>query len=292
MYNVERFLREAIESILAQTFRDFEFIIFDDGSTDNSVAIAESYNDPRIRLFRSPHVGRAAALNKAIDYSTTELLAFMDADDISVKTRFEEQIKFLSENPSIGVVSSWAERIDENGIRLKVIMPPEHHKEIEYQMTRLGAIIFPGSMVRKIILKETDNFDESVLAAIDYEFMLRLLAKTCFYNIQYVLVKYRKNTGSITALNDIALKKNTLTFAIQYLNTVLKSSSSRDDRSEITRRIGIAEYYHGSMNVARKYLFKALLMGDITVNNIRYLLPTFLGSKIFSMYRRQLRKKY
>ena len=291
MYNVERFLREAIESILAQTFRDFEFIIFDDGSTDNSVAIAESYNDPRIRLFRSPHVGRAAALNKAIDYSTTELLAFMDADDISMKTRFEEQLKYLSENPSVGVISSWAERIDENGKHICVLKYSQYHDEIEYKMTARCSVMFAGSIIKKMFILNIKGFDELIVASSDYEIMLRLLPITQFYTIPKSLYMYRRNVSSISSRYSDLQNTTQLNKGKEYLLKILNQNLSIRDEYTVFRRMGICEYYHFSMKAARRYLFKAILFGDLSIQNFRYFIPTFFGDKLFSIYRNQLRIK-
>ena len=287
MYNVERFLREAIESILSQTYSDYEYIIVDDGSTDNSFAIAESYHDQRIHLFRSPHVGRAAALNKAIGYSRTDLLAFMDADDISKSTRFEEQMRFLSENPFIGVVGSWAERVDENRKYIRIIKYPEYHTQIEYRMTAIRSLLFPGSIIRKKLIIHVNGFDESIVASSDSELMRRLLPITQFHNIPKPLYVYRKNRSSISfRLND--LQKNTqLKKGKEYLMTVYDKQSAI-----LYRRIGICEYYNGSMHTAKMYLFKALCLGDLSYKNVRYFFPSFLGDKLFSLYRRELKKRF
>jgi len=290
MYNVERFLREAIESILSQTYHDYEFIIFDDGSTDGSVAIAESYDDPRICLFQSDHIGRGAALNKAVGYAKTDLLAFMDADDISKKTRFEAQIRYLSENPSIGVIGSWVERIDENGKQMRILKYPEYHTGIEYKMTALCSVMFPGSMIRKMIVINANGFDESIIASCDYEMMLRLLPVTQFYNLPKLLYVYRKNSNSISSTHNNFQNSIQLNKGKEYLATMLKQDSSLKEQSIIYRRMGICEYYHGSMQAANKYLFKAIIFGDLSFENFRYLLPSFLGDRLFSLYRSQLRK--
>jgi len=291
MYNAERFLSEAIESILNQTFRDYEFIIFDDGSTDKSVVITESYNDPRICLIKSSHIGRAAALNKAIKYATTDLIAFMDSDDVSMKTRLEEQMSFLKNNSEIGVIGCWAERIDEDGNSINHITKPENHDEIEYHMTRICTIRFPGCIIKKILVQEIGGFNESLIAAVDYELFLRLLPLTRFYNIQHSLIKYRNNSKSITAIYGQVQDRTQVFYSKRYLLSLINDISPLKKRAIIYRRMGICEYYHGTMNGSRKHLFKAFIYGDISFQNLRYLLPTFIGNTLFKIYRENIYHK-
>src|SRR5688572_29034662 len=107
VYNAASFLREAIESILQQTFRDFEFLIIDDGSTDESIAIVQAYKDPRIRFLQNDaNVGIAATLNRGIEMASCELIARMDADDISYPTRLQKQYDYMTLNPMCALLST------------------------------------------------------------------------------------------------------------------------------------------------------------------------------------------
>ena len=114
VYNAEKFLAEAIDSILQQSFSDFEFIIIDDCSTDSSVAIIESYKDARIRLYRNNvNSGISYSLNRGIELATTELIARMDADDVSYPQRLQIQYDYLLAHPECAMVSSLARMITE-----------------------------------------------------------------------------------------------------------------------------------------------------------------------------------
>lgn len=115
VFNEERYLHESIESILNQTFTNFEFIIIDDGSSDKSISIVESYNDRRIKFLRQNNSGLAIALNNAIRYCRAPFIARMDADDISLPSRLNEQVKFLKNNPDYVLVGSNVLNIDMNG---------------------------------------------------------------------------------------------------------------------------------------------------------------------------------
>ncbi len=117
VYNGERYLEAAVESILNQTFSDFEFIITDDGSTDTSLALLRRYanRDPRIRLISRPNTGYVKALIEAVPLAKGKYIARMDADDISLPERFERQVRFLEQNPDYAVVGSKVLLIDSDG---------------------------------------------------------------------------------------------------------------------------------------------------------------------------------
>ena len=116
VYNGSAFLAEAMESVLNQTFRDFELLVIDDASTDGSAAVAEQFGDPRVRVIRQEANRRLpATLNHGLDLARGEWVARMDADDICHPQRFARQVAFLEAHPDHGVVGSWSEDIDEYG---------------------------------------------------------------------------------------------------------------------------------------------------------------------------------
>jgi glycosyltransferase involved in cell wall biosynthesis len=116
VYNGEKYLCEAIDSILNQTFENFEFLIVNDGSTDRTLEILQSYRDPRIKVINNErNIGLTASLNKGLKIAKGEYVARMDADDVSFPHRLEQQKAFLDRNPRVAMVGSWAEVIDESG---------------------------------------------------------------------------------------------------------------------------------------------------------------------------------
>src|SRR6476469_4762791 len=116
VYNAERFLREAIDSILQQTLSYFEFLIIDDGSTDNSVAIIKSYGDARISFIQNEkNLGISATLNRGLELASCELIARMDADDISYPERLQKQYDFFETNKDVALLSTWAREVSETG---------------------------------------------------------------------------------------------------------------------------------------------------------------------------------
>lgn len=124
VYNGEKYLPETIDSILNQTFKDFEFIIINDGSTDKTAKILTSYDDPRIRIFNQENMGLTKSLNRAISLAKGEYIARMDADDISYPERLKKQVDYLNKNPDIGLVGSKYIRIDKRGRKIDEINVP------------------------------------------------------------------------------------------------------------------------------------------------------------------------
>jgi len=116
VYNGERYLNEAVDSILGQTFTDFEFLIIDDASTDKTPEILRSYDDPRIRVVTNEeNLGLSKSLNKGLALARGEFIARMDADDVSYPYRLQVQHEFMTQHPGAGVIGSWAEYIDRKG---------------------------------------------------------------------------------------------------------------------------------------------------------------------------------
>lgn len=207
VYNREKYLREAIDSILSQTFTDFEFLIVDDGSTDNSLEIVNSYPDSRIRLIRNlANLGISESLNIGLSESLGDYVARMDSDDISLPNRLQKQIEFLNQNPDITVLGSHMNFINMHGQNLEHLnyLPSYSlaHQEIVYAMLYSipfahPSVIFKRLEVLKIggyrFLKELENGSE------DYDLWLRLAAQNYkFANLSDHLIKYRLHRDSLT----------------------------------------------------------------------------------------------
>ena len=151
VYNGERFLRAAIESILEQTFRDFEFIVVDDGSRDSTPQILNDYPDPRLQVIRMPHAGLVAALNETVRHSKGVYLARMDADDLSYPDRLARQVEHLQSNPECDVVTCWSDLLDENGAvvghRTGGVGP-----EMIFELAAGNRIVHGSTMIRRSAL--------------------------------------------------------------------------------------------------------------------------------------------
>lgn len=179
VYNGEKYLREAIDSILNQTFTDFEFIIINDGSTDGTREILESYSDPRVRLFHQENIGLTRSLNRALKLARGEYIARQDADDISLAKRLETQLKYFDADPSLTLCASRFRVIDENGNFIGCIHPTVSDKLLQWHLLSwhllFGNQIGHASvMVKKEALLKLDGYALSVKRAQDYELWSRM----------------------------------------------------------------------------------------------------------------------
>lgn len=195
VYNGEKYLKEAIDSILNQTFTDFEFIILNDGSTDKTEDIVLGYDTPRIRYVKNEiNLKISKTLNKGIALAKGKYIARMDADDISLPERFEKQVKFMDDNLDIGVSGTWLQTF---GDSCSIWSPPESHEEIIIDMLFRSPLMHPTVFIRKkILLSMNKIYNESFNGVEDYELWTRLSKITKLANIPEVLLNYRINDFS------------------------------------------------------------------------------------------------
>lgn len=218
VYNSEKFLAESIESVLSQTFNDFELLIVNDGSTDNSIDIISSYNDPRIRLLHNEqNMGLVYTRNRGIREARGEYVATLDSDDIAYPERLEEQVAFLDKNSEFGLVGSWVQLIDENSNPTGKIwdfnIPPEQMRpaSLFYSVVANSA-----SMVRKTVVNGIFYRDEYPLAE-DYDFWIRVLKRCKGWNLPKILVKYRIFNKSISREKAAFMEECTRKIVIEQL---------------------------------------------------------------------------
>ena len=206
VYNGEKFIREAVDSILEQTFTNFELIIIDDCSTDNTVSIIKEYNDARIVLkIKEINSGYTDSLNWGIENCSGKFIARMDADDVCFPTRFDEQIKIMTKNPGIIVCGSWATIYGTNNY----IKHPEKHNDIFISSLEHCPIVHPSVMINKFLLG-SERYNKDFEPAEDYEFWTRLLHKGTFYNIQKSLLFYREHNHNISRTKKNIQKEKTI----------------------------------------------------------------------------------
>lgn len=200
VYNCELYIKEAIDSILNQTFTDFEFIIIDDASTDKTVDIIKTYSDERIKLIVKPlNTGYTNSLNYGLQVAKGEYIARMDGDDISLPERFSKQVDFLDENPEIALCGT-ALRIIGSDI---IICYPEEHNSIKLNLLKRNCITHPSVMLRKCILdKYSFIYDIAKEPAEDYDLWIRLSAVSKLYNLQEVLLNYRIHEPQVSQIRN------------------------------------------------------------------------------------------
>lgn len=190
-------MRDSVDSILDQTYEDFEFLILNNASTDRTKEILELYDDPRIRLIdNDKNIGLIRSLNRGLGLAKGEYIARMDADDISLPTRLEKQVDFLDSHDSIGVlgIRSWI--IDESGNTLIRANHPIVHNEILAKILLDNCFVHSSVMFRKKLIDTYGNYNENAELAEDYDLFLRLSRTTELANMAEPLHKWRKNTST------------------------------------------------------------------------------------------------
>jgi glycosyltransferase involved in cell wall biosynthesis len=201
-YNEERFLAEAIESVLAQTYRDFELIILDDGSRDRTLEIAQSYaqRDARIRLESHANMGPAPTLNRGLELSASEWVAVMHADDVMMPNRIERQLAFVAEHPELSVSSSWVKHIDSQGrVLAKDNSRLLTHEAVQdrYKANELIAFSHPAAILRKSSVQAVGGYRSQFRVNEDVDLWNRLLEHEYKILVQpEFLLQYRIHDGS------------------------------------------------------------------------------------------------
>ena len=201
VYNGEKFLTEAIDSVLNQSFKNFELIIVNDGSTDGSAEIIKRYNDNRIVVItHKKNMGLVYSLNEGVSLCKSEYLARMDGDDISEKNRFKTQIEYLNDHTEVGLCGTWAKSINEAGIIVDYMIPPNNLLS-RYNFWKPGVIIHPTLMIRTELLKKY-GYGNQYDRAEDYDLWMRMGKDgVVIRNIPIFLYRYRINPNGISNSN-------------------------------------------------------------------------------------------
>ncbi len=201
----EKYLREAIESILNQTYTDFEFLILDDCPEDNREEIVKSYKDKRIKYSKNEkNLGITPSRNKLIEMAKGEYLAVMDHDDISLPRRFEKQVMYLDTHPNVGVVSCQIGHYPNGYVSKQLI----ENNEIKLALFAQCAINHPASMLRKSVLTNNNIcYREECTPAEDYALWCSLLPYTEFHNLPDVLFHWREHQTNTSAIQRNKMQK-------------------------------------------------------------------------------------
>lgn len=202
----EKYLRDSIESILGQTFKDFEFLILNDSPDDEKrlKKIVDSYNDPRIFYYKNEHnLGISLSRNRLLELAHGEYIAVMDHDDISLPERLEKEVNFLDKNPTVGVVGSSIVELPKH----HVYQPPIDDETIRLKLMHDCVVIHPSSMIRREVLtKNHIQYVNSFTPAEDYALWCQLVGVTHFANLPDILLYYRKHSGNTSRHNRIRMR--------------------------------------------------------------------------------------
>lgn len=212
VYNGMPYLKDSVESILKQSYKNFEFIIVDDSSTDDTYAYLTTIQDKRIKLVKNnKNLGLSASLNRALKISKGTYIARMDADDISDPQRLSKQISFLTSNKSIDLCGTFAALIDKNGTKVGKLHYPQKPGEIKRKIVLYNPIIHPSLMAREAVFKKLKGYDEEFDGAEDYELLMRGLKLFNYANISEELLllrlsSSRRSVGAMYKMDKLDLK--------------------------------------------------------------------------------------
>lgn len=184
VYNGERYIARAVLSVLVQMYADFELILIDDGSTDNTADIVSHINDKRLRFYSQKNMGLTKTLNRALTLANGRWIARHDADDFSILTRFANQMDFLDKNPSVGLLgSSCFIQPERHGIINEIYDYPECHDEIVAAFSEYNPFVHGSMVIKRDIIEACGGYNENYRYVQDYELWSRLLHKTKSHNL-------------------------------------------------------------------------------------------------------------
>ena len=255
VYNGEKFLKKSIDSVLSQSYSDFEFLIINDGSSDNSEIIIKEYSDKRIRyICNDENIGLIASLNKGIELSKGKYIARQDADDIACNKRFEMQMRFLEDNPNVSVVGSWISLIDKNDNIITHWKYPTSPIVARWALLFNSAIAHSASMFRRNEVKKINGYSSEYKYAEDFEMWSRLNKNSDICNIAEVLQLYRVHDNAVSTLKNNDQVNVMRKISFNNLNELLKNdlkpeSISLLTDSKLVKNTAQARDYICSMNI-------------------------------------------
>ncbi|MGF1607965.1 MAG: glycosyltransferase family 2 protein [Kiloniellales bacterium] len=306
-YNTERFVAAAVESILAQTYRDFELIIVDDGSTDSTLSILRSYaaRDSRVRVFSKPHGGISAARNYALEKARGEWIAVMDADDVCLPQRLERQLAFVEANPDVAVVSAYVYNIDDQDRIIAQYRSPLASREVVQRCIQKNVLIsfhHPAVLMRRDAVMAVGGYRSQFDAIEDCDLWNRIAELGHGLLVQpEFLVKYRIHGKSVSVarVRQLALKRRWLhdcmlhrrrgeaeptweafMAARQRMPWTTRFSEDRRDLSWILYKQAVSAYVQKSPHRLATNLAGALLLNPKQMSHRiwhRYLQPALTG---------------
>ena len=236
VYNGEQTIQETIESVLAQTFSDFELIVINDGSTDATLEIVTFIQDPRVKVISQPNRGSYPARNVGIQHALGELIAFLDADDLWTADKLEAQRKALQANPQAAVAYSWTDFIDEFGQSLGQGIHVTKNGHVLADLLENNFIVNgSNALIRKEALFSVGGFDDSFVSAGDWDLWLRLAARYHFVCVPAPQVLYRRTNYSWSA--------NLPRLEAGVLRALERAFSAAPDSLHYLKRHSLAKFY-------------------------------------------------
>lgn len=264
LYNAEKFIGEALEGVLAQTFRDFEIIVVDDGSTDGSAAVVHRFGDA-VRYVYQRNAGVAVATNRGLALSRGQFIAFLDNDDIWLPHKLERQVAFLTQHPNYGLVNCDMEYISESGARLNRVIKGINPQHPYVRLFQKGYVIYCSMIVvRREVYERVGGFDESFVAAglQDMEWLSRVVECTEVGYLPETLVLYRDHGPRISGDLHKANEERYLNkLSARYGHIPETRRFLIGERVAFLSNLGQLEIRSGRVVEGRQHLFGAIALG-------------------------------
>lgn len=197
-----KYLRQAMDSVLGQTYGDFEFIIIDDDSTDETLQILGRYDDPRIRLMQNQsHLGLSRSLNSGLNAARGEYIARMDADDVCLPERLEKQVRFLDRHAEVAALGTGIRFMDEQGKAIRDVQMPTDDALIKWKLCFMNPIAHPSVMMRRAAIDAIGGYDPELTCSQDYDLWWRLSGHNQLANLPDILMLLRQHAGQVTSVS-------------------------------------------------------------------------------------------
>ena len=240
-YNAEKYIEEAIESILNQTFTDFEFIIIDDCSTDKTWEIIQKYKekDKRIVAIKNEkNLGIAGNRNRLKKLAKGKYVVWQDADDISMPDRLKHQYEFMEANEQVGICGGWLEFFNDKG-QSSVRKYKEKDEDLRKNIFKFSPVAQPGAIIRKSVLDEMGDYDLNYPPAEDLDMSFRIGRQYKFANLQEVVIKYRENDNSATFTRLKTTELKTISIRLKYTGDKFYKMTGGDHFYSIAQYISV-----------------------------------------------------
>lgn len=268
-YNAKQYMRGAIDSILNQAFRDFEFIIINDGSTDSTRDIILSYKDSRIKFIEnSENIGLTKSLNKGLKIAQGEYIARIDTDDTSMPERLMEQVRFLDEHKDIAVVGSWAEVIDDEKGESYILKHSCDSVIIKWAYIFKNQIVHSSAFFRKNIIEDVGYYNENYKYAQDFDFWFRVSRKYKITNIPKILTKHRIHSKSVSKTPETHQIQDQLVLEIIFNNVNYYINLNREDFKILNDAIKFAKISSFKNFIKARKIYKHLFSAYIRKENL------------------------
>lgn len=227
-HNAGRWLAETIGSVLAQSFDDLELIVVDDASSDDTAAVARAAADSRLRLIQNPgNLGVSATRNNGLAAARGEFVAFLDADDLCLPHRLERQVRFLKENPEVGLVGSWLKTF---GAREEIWTADPRHDQIKSEFLFRSGMLQSTVMCRRELMERLDlRYDPTITLSEDYELWTRCADLMRLANMPEVLVRYRLHGDNASLKRSEGLRASSRRIRLRQLRKMLADPSPAEE---------------------------------------------------------------